>query len=177
MAKHKGSGKRRFQKYLRGAIEENLSIGALNTRVAVKLNFGSVVNERTYVSSVKGTWTMSEFTKGAGRGPIEVGLAHSDYTATEILEYLTQSGSWNETDLVSQEIAKRKIRRVGVFEAPDAANEDAVLNDGKAIHTKCGWIMNQGQTLALWGFNSGSVALATTTPRIRILGHANLWPK
>jgi len=181
MSKHRPRrGKKRYQRYLRGAVEENLSLGTLNTRTAIKLNFASVVNERTFVSSIKATWSLSEFTNAVGRGPIEVGYAHSDYSATEILEYLTQTGSWNETDQVSQEISKRKIRRVGVFQMPEAGvavTTDVVLNDGKPITTKLGWILTQSQTVALWGFNSGSVAVAVTTPRVRVLGHANLWPK
>ncbi len=56
-----------------------------------------------------------------------------------------------------------------------AANQQIVLNDGKPIKTKLNWILQEGQTLAFVGYNMGSVQVQTTTPDVRILGHANLW--
>ena len=154
-----------------------MDLGTLTARNVVPQNFGSTVNERTFVSSVKATWTLAAWTGLEDRGPIEVGLAHSDYSTAEILEFLTQSGSWNETDLISQEIGRRKIRRIGIFEGPEGPGFSEVLNEGRPIHTKCGWILNQGQTLKMWAFNTGSVAVGGTDPKVTIVGHANLWPK
>ncbi len=168
---------RKFQKYLRGAIEENTAFGALGGESVNKTDMDSVVNERTYVSSMKAVWGLSNFTPVASCGPIVVGIAHSDYTATEITEWINQSGSWNETNLVGQEIGRRKIRIVGTFDTPDAATDSVVLNDGKPISTKLGWILNQGQTLAVFVFNTGTASVATTTPTVHTDGHANLWPK
>ncbi len=133
-----------------------MSLGTLAGQTLVSALFDNVVNERTFVSSVVAKYDITNWTKGTDKGPILVGLAHSDYTDAEIEEWVEDADSWNEGNLVRQEIAKRKIRQVGVFETPDDANETLVLNDGKAIRTKCGWILLQGQTLRLWVFNLGA---------------------
>ncbi len=169
--------RRKFRRYLRGAVEENTPFGSLGAGSLVKVNMDSVVNERTFVSSVVAQWGLSNHTPTANAGPYTVGIAHSDYSATEILEYLNQSASWNETDQIGQEIAKRKIKRVGTFPTPLALADSVVLNDGKAIRTKLGWILTQGQTLAVWVQNVGSASVTTTTPQIETNGYANLWPQ
>jgi len=178
MAKRHGKRRRRFGRYIRGSIDETTSFLNLNTRVLTTAIFDSVVNERTFVSSVVSTYALSEFTLVQGSGPIVVGIAHSDYSITELTEWLTQTGGWNETDLVAQEIGKRKIKLVGTFESPALVTEVVRLNDGKQIRTKCGWILNQGQSLQLWVFNSGDTSVGSgSTPVVRMQGHANLWPR
>jgi len=175
----KGRGKRRYGKYLRGAVDV---LGDLSTLAALTvINFtmtgAPTVNERTWVSSVKASWTLSNLTEGFSMGPIVCGIAHSDYSVGEILGYLNNDGNWNEGDLVAQETSKRKIRQVGVFDTPAQALGISMLNDGRMITTKCGWILNQGQTLNFWCYNSGSNALATTAAELAVQGHANLWPR
>ncbi len=129
------------------------------------------------MSSIKGAWSLSEFSNNAGDGPITVGIAHSDYTSAEIEEFIENAGSWDEGDLVQQEVAKRKIRIVGTFDKGDLGTVDtAVLNDGKALTTKLGWILNAGQTCSIWVYNNGSSPLDTTDPQLFVKGHANLWP-
>ncbi len=169
--------RRKFRRYLRGTIDDQLAIGTLSTKDAAIAAMSGVVNERTYVSSVKATWALTDWTQTAADGPITVGVSHSDYTAAEIEEWIENSGGWNEGDLVAQEIAKRKIRLVGTFMT---ANSDligtALLADGRQITTKCGWILNQGQTLNVWAYNNGESAPATGSI-VRVNGHANLWPR
>ncbi len=169
--------RRRMGRYIRGNVDEELALTALATKDVVGSVFDETVNERTWVSSVKATWSMANFTPIANAGPIIVGVAHGDYTDAEIEEWLESTGQWNEGNLVAQEISKRKIRQVGSFETPDDAADIVVLNDGKPINTKCGWILLQGQTLRLWAYNSGSANVATTAPAVTINGHANLWPR
>ncbi len=178
MAKRSKRGRRarKFRRYLKGSIDEELSLTTLAAKAVAAGNMDETVNERTWCSSVKATWAMQRYTRGLDDGPILCGLAHADYTAAEIEEWIENTGSWNEGDLVNQEVAKRKIRRVGVFDAPDDANSPAVLNEGRAIRTKTGWILNQGETLKIWAYNMGSSALATTVPLVIVQGHANLWP-
>ena len=176
MAKH--SKRRKFRRYLKGAIDHTLSLGTLNSKVVISTNMGDTVNERTYVSSIRALWSLDNLTGNVSDGPILVGVAHSDYTSTEIEEWLETSNSWNEGDLVQQEVAKRKIRRVGIFNKEDIIPADAVvLNDGKPINTKCGWILLQGQTLKVWAYNLGASNLETTSPNVFVNGHANLWPQ
>lgn len=168
---------RAMGRYIRGEVDEELTIGGLTTRDVVSVVFDETVNERTLISSLVASYSMDEWTPTANAGPIMVGIAHSDYSAAEIEEWIENTGSWDEGDLVNQEVGKRKIRKVGIF--PDTGNvlSNEVLNDGKAIKTKLNWILNQGQTLQVWAYNLGGASVATTTPSIHVEGHANLFPK
>ncbi len=168
LAVNKGRGKRR--RYLAGVVDEDLALTTLASLDVVAGIFDNVVNERTFCSSVDATWNRSGGT--IGEGPIIVGLAHSDYSPAEIEEFIENTGSWNEGDLVNQEIAKRKIRIVGAFPG-DAADEG--LSDGEKIHTKTKWVLLQGQSLQQWAYNRSAGAL-TTGSAILTEGVAHLWP-
>ncbi len=169
--------RRKFRRYLRGSIDSALDIGTLAANTLVSVAAAATVNERTFISSVRMMHSLANVTPQADRGPLRVGIAHSDYTDAEIEQWIENTGSWNEGDKVSQEIAKRKIKDIGVFGIDaTSANVVLVLNDGKFITTKLGWILLQGQTVRFWAFNEGSQAYATTAPDYDISGHANLWP-
>jgi len=174
MAKNpKRRGRRR---YLRGSVDESIAFAVLAAKDVAVEPFDETVNERTLISSLVAAYSLSNFSVTSGVGPILVGVAHSDYASAEIEAYIESSGSWDEGDLVQQEIAKRRIRRIGIFDASDLATEDATLNDGKPIKTKLNWILNQGQGLQLWTYNLGTAAVVTTIPVVHAEGHANLWP-
>ncbi len=173
----KGRRRRSMGRYIRGPVDEELDLGTLAARTLIGANFDSVVNERTLVSSLVATWALSDVTVATGDGPVLVGVAHSDYSDSEIESWIEVTNSWNEGDLVGQEVANRKCRRVGVFESKDLAAETAVLNDGKPIKTRLNWILLQAQTLKVWAYNMGSSPFATTNPTLRVAGHANLFPK
>lgn len=174
LAKH---GKRRkFRRYIRGGIEEDLALGTLATKSLVAQAVSDVVTEKTWISSIKATWSLGDFTFAAGDGPILVGISHSDYTAAEIEAWVEQTTSWDEGDLVSQEVAKRKIRQVGTFSSGTIGLVgDQILNDGKPITTKCGWMLTTGNNIDIWAYNQGSSALGTGA-NVSVAGHANLWP-
>ncbi len=164
-------------KYIRGAVDEELALGTLATKTVISEAFDGSVNERTLVSSIIATYSMTNFTKALGDGPILVGIAHSDYSAAEIESFVENTASWNEGSKVEQEIADRLIRRIGVFDVPDEASDSVVLNDGKPMKKKLNWILLQGQTLQLWAYNLGTSSLETTSPVVAAQGHANLWPR
>ena len=167
---------RKFRKYLKGKVEIDLSPGALASNTGAKANAGDVVTEKAYITSVVLKWALQSLAATDDMGPVLVGVAHSDYTATEIDEWIANLGSWEESDKVGQEIGRRLIREVGLFEMPADITEIAVLNDGKAIRTKCGWMLATGQTIAIWARNTGTTDLAGS-PTIHASGHANLWPR
>ncbi len=164
-------------RYIRGVVDTSLSMTTLGAKTSVKANFDNVVNERTLVSSIVAAYSLREFTLNTDDGPIMVGLAHSDYTAAEIDEFVENTGSWDEGNQISQEIAGRKIRIVGIFTAPAGTTSPTVLNDGRKIKSKLNWMLLQSQTVAVWAYNLGASALATTVPVVQIEGHANLWPR
>ncbi len=171
MGKNSGRGRGKARRrYLKGNINVQLTIGTLADNTSVSTPVGDTVNERTLISSVVANYGLRDQTPT--EGPLVVGIAHSDYTTAEIEEYLENSGSWNEGDLVNQEIAKRKIRQIGEF--PGNATEE-ILNDGRPVKTKCNWILTQGQTIDVWVFNKSGGAL-TGGAELMFTGHANLWP-
>ncbi len=175
---NKSVGNRGRRKYLKGILTEDMQLGTLASKALVAQISSDTVVESTWLSSVKCTWAISDLTPADGAGPIMVGVAHSDYSATEIEEFIENANSWNEGDLVAQEIAKRKIRIVGIL-VPEVAGAvgDGRLNDGKPITTKCGWILTTGNGVDIWAYNMGDVALGTTDPQVSVNGHANLWPR
>ncbi len=163
--------KRAMGRYIRGPIQRSVALGTLAAATGIRDAGLDAVTERTLLSSIVVRWALQGLTKADNAGPIQVGVAHSDYSLVEIEEYLELSTGWAEGDKVSQEIAKRQIRRIGTFE------ESGTLNDGKAIKTKLNWILNAGQTCAIFAYNQGGAALATTDPDVVLSGHANLWPR
>lgn len=169
--------RRRFRRYLKGKVTIDLSLGSLASNSGVTASNGDVLTEKAWLSSVVLTHAMSKFTAVSDDGPVIVGVAHSDYSIGEIEEWVENQGGWEEADEIGQEIAKRKIREVGMFAIPEGATGSGtvMLNDGKPIHTKCGWMLTTGQTLRVWAYNTGTGAL-TTNPSYHPQGHANLWP-
>ncbi len=134
------------------------------------------VDDTTFITSLKASWSLEDFTDGAGIGPIVVGVAHSDYTLAEIEEWIELTTGWSQADMVSKEISGRRIRRVGTFATDASSGVDvSVLNDGRPIRTKLNWSLSEGQGLSLWAYNSGSNAIATTVPRVHVEGKGNLW--
>ena len=168
----RGRGKgRSMGRYIKGRVDEELSLSTLATKTLTATTFDETVNERSLVSSIVATWSVRDAT--AGEGPILVGVAHGDYSNAEIEEVIENLGSWDEGDKVSQERAKRLVRQIGTL---TLVSGDAVLNDGKAVKTKLNWVLNQGVTLKIWAYNLGLGSL-TTGGVVQAEGHANLWPR
>ncbi len=176
LAKHPRR-RRKFRAYIRGGIEEVLGLSTLGAKTLTSIEFSDVVTESTWISSIIAAWTLSNLTLAAQDGPIMVGYAHSDYTDAEIEAFVEQTTSWNQGDLVSQEIAKRKIKIVGQLTPGSNVLEQISLNDGKPIRTKCNWLLTTGQSVSMWAYNMGDSALETTNAQVHIGGHANLWPR
>ncbi len=170
--------RRKMGRYIRGNVNEVLSLGTLASLTLVADTFDDTVTERALISSIVAAYSLENFTVAAGSGPIIVGVAHGDYSAAEIEAYIENSQGWQEGDLVAREVGARKIRILGVFRAaPGGGLGAATLQEGRKIKTKLNWILNAGQTLDLWAYNSGTVAVGTTVPVIRAEGHVNLWPR
>ncbi len=177
MAKHPVKRRGRMGRYIRGAVDEELNLGTLAAKTLVSVDFDDVVSERAIITSLVAGYSLREFTPGAADGPIMVGVAHSDYVDAEMEAYIESTTSWKEADLIGQEIGKRKIRRIGIFQTPADALQAVRLNDGKEFKTKLNWILTSGQGLKLWAYNMGSSALATTAPVVSAQGHVNIFPK
>ncbi len=175
---NKNAGKRRkYRKYLRGNVDETISLATLAARTLTSDIFDEVVFDRTFVSSIEARWSLDDFTPGSDIGPIMVGLAHSDYSQAEIEAFIENTGSWNEGNKISQEIARRKVKIVGIFGPAASANDVSRLKDGVSVRTVLKWILLEGQSIDLWAYNLGSNPVATTIPNVHCQGHVNLWPQ
>ncbi len=172
-----GKARRRYRRYLKGQLDVTKLLGTLAAETVISVAVVDTVVEKTWLSSIKARYDMQNWTNGAQVGPITFGLAHSDYTNAEIEEWIENTGSWDQGDLVQQEVARRKIRMIGSFESPALATETALFNDGRPVTTKCGWSLVTGESVKFWLYNEGSGALATTDPVCHVNGHANLWPQ
>lgn len=93
-------------------------------------------------------------------GPVQVGLAHSDYSDAEIEQWRELTDSWDTSNLVDNEIRKRKIRMIGTF---SGAAQYEVLNDGKPIRIPLKFMVRSGYTLKFWVFNQSGAALNAQT--------------
>lgn len=162
-------GARRMSKYIRGVVDEDAAVGALATQVVILSPFSETVSETMRVSSVVATWALEGHT--AGEGPLIFGVSHSDYTAAEVQEYLDVVDSWAVSDLIAQEVSRRKIRVVGSFDG-NAVSEK--FNDGRPVKTKLNWRLATNQTLEIFILNKDDDQL-TTGSAVIANGHANLW--
>ncbi len=165
-----------MRSYLKGNVNEQLSLGTLAAKTLISAIFDEVAVEKTLVSSIVGTYAINDLTEASGDGPILVGIAHSDYTASEIEAVIEATGSWDPGDKIQNEIGKRLVRKIGVFdvEATGLTVTD-VLNDGKPIKTKLNWSLTTGKSLQLWAYNMGTSPLGSTDPTVTVEGHCNLW--
>lgn len=166
------------RRYIRGVVNAEEAFGAMAAKAANSTPFPEAVTEQARISSIVAQYSLENFTPTSGAGPIMVGVMHSDYTTTELEEFIENVSSWEEGNLVqSKEIGRRLIRIVGTFPTPASALVASVLNDGKPIKTKLNWPLSSGQTLRLWVYNLGTASVATTTPIAQCRGHCNLWPQ
>jgi len=171
MARKRGMGR-----YIKGNIDMDAALGTLAAKTAVLQGTQDGVTERTLLTSIDCVYSLSDFTLGANIGPVEVGVAHSDYTLAEIEAWIELSTGWDEGDLVSREISGRKIRRIGVFEHI-STDGNSVLNEGRLLKTKLNWILTTGKNLDFYFYNRGTAAIASSDPNVNISGHANLFPR
>lgn len=142
-----------------------LALSTLAAAVAVKTGISGVAVSTYRAMSIKASWATSLLMEG----PVAVGLAHSDYTVTEIKEAIEAAAAINQGNKIAQEQANRLVRVVGYI-TPDDDN----LNDGKPITTKLNWLMTIGSEVVMFVYNDSGAVL--TTGAIQQL-NGTLWVK
>ncbi len=149
-------------------VSRNGSLATLaDGAVDVTLIQASAFGRSCRVSSVDILWTLRGLT--AGEGPLVFGVAHSDYTAAEIVEALAAT-IVDGSDKIAAEQANRLVRKIGVFSGFDT-NE--TFNDGKSMKTRLNWEIQDGVSLNIWVLNNTG-AILTTGAAIQANGHINL---
>lgn len=134
-------------------MSESLPLGALASNTVVQGDFAQQVDQEHWAISMDVTANIHGLT--AGEGPILFGVAHEDYTAAEVEEWLEATASWDIGDKIAQEKAKRKCRIIGTFVSGQQ------FNDGKPKRVKLGWRIEDNSTLALWAYNESAATLTT----------------
>ncbi len=174
MAKH--GRRRKYRRYLRGNIDLDMLLGTLGAEALISQELSDTLVEQAWLTSVRISVAMINFTRQSNDGPILVGCAHSDYTSSEIESWVENLSSWDSGDLLAQEIGRRKIRQIGTIPTPESVADSGELWDGATRTIRCGWMLNTAETIRFWAYNQGSSALAATDPTVHFSGHANLWP-
>lgn len=144
---------------------------ALLTLADVTLLAGSITNvsdEAYRVFSVKATYALRDFTQG--EGPLEVGIAHGDYTDAEIEEWREATAAISRGDEIAREQMNRKCRHVGTF-GLDSGGDASVLNDGRPIKTRLNWVIATGDTVKVWIYNRSGGPL-TSGSEVVVAGSA-----
>ncbi len=152
----KGKSRRRDPNFTSTIVLGNVGLGALATATLVSGSLVAASDEAYRAISVDLTWSMAEHT--AQQGPIMVGIAHGDYSDTEIEEWLEATAAINRGDLIAKEKASRRCRHVGTFSGLSSSES---LFDGRIKRTKLGWAMTTGKTLKVWGYNLDADILTT----------------
>ncbi len=145
-------------------INAALDLGALTTK---NLVVGAMMNasDTTYrLIGLKGRWSVEDLL--TTEGPVIVGVADGDYTASEVEEQLEAVTSINMDDRIAQEQANRLVRSVATlsFEENIAKGQDAPM-------VRLNWLTAVGSQPALFGYNAGN-SILTTGARVHFNGHA-----
>ncbi len=151
MAKHKGKSRIAVIN-----VNEVITLGALASGVVISTET-DVFEREFWAVSTDINWTMKAHT--AGEGPIEVGVAHGDYTVAELKENLDLTGMEDPGDLVAKEQGRRLVCRSATF-IGDAALE--TLNDGLPIRTRLQFPqVGSAPQIAFWAQNLDTDPLTT----------------
>ncbi len=137
-------------------VTSAITLSTLANGTVLTASLLGTLTEDLFVISADLEWTLRDVT--AGEVPIEVGLAHSDYSVGEILENLDVS-FLGPGSKIEQERARRLIRRSGIFN--DGAKTDQEMGHGLPVKTKCKWVAQDGQDLNAFAVNRSGATLTT----------------
>ncbi len=151
-----------------GNLSSSVTLLTLDDNTVKEGDLGESTLSGYRVISIDGTWSIHDLTPG--EGPIDFGVAHSDYSVAEILQALSSNAGWAPTDLIEMEQSRRLVRLIGTFSGQDA-NE--TFNDGKPKRTKLRWPFRANQNMVMFAVNRSGAAL-TTGAVLEVAGKAYL---
>ncbi len=154
MAKKKGYSRRRSRLVVL-KFDVQVSLGTLADNTALLTSIISSFTTAFWCSSADVYWSLDGHT--APEGPLVVGLCHGAYTAAQVVEALDASPSGPD-DVIAIEQGRRMVRRSGQFAG---VVDPEVLNDGKAIRTKCRWTTGIAEDFELFVVNRHGATLTT----------------
>lgn len=153
--------------------QDLVSLTTLAAVTAITGALTSGVSDDVRLSSVETSFQWDD-AKGTGGGenedgPLIVGLAHGDYTTTEIEEYMKALSAVDFGDKIAAERSRRLIRVCGVLSAmrPYLLMKKYKLN----------WTLSEGIGVNAFAYNASSGTALTTGSILSIVGHANMFLK
>ncbi len=173
MARNRKPSRRRGFNLRRVRIASAVTVGALAAGDVVSGTIIASATDPVRIMSVNYVYAISDIGAGVDDGQ-EFGLAHSDYTDTEIEECLEAAASFDLGNKVAQEQANRLVRSIGIMTGSPGNDFGMSFNDGKPMKTKLNWLISSGDNLRLWVRN-GSANVYTTGARLIVQG--DTWVK
>ncbi len=173
MSKH-AARRTNWNKFRSGTLEIDLALTTLAAKTLVSQSSETVV-DMARISSLKANYGITGFTPADGVGPFLFGVAHSDYTNTEIEVFIEQAGSWDLGDKQSQEVRSRRIKILGAIGQEASGVQNMIFNDGRPLKSKLNWLLSEGDGLDFWVYNMGDNPVATTVPQFVAFGNASIW--
>ncbi len=135
-------------------VNQSITLDTLLNSTVIKASLSGVPTEDLFVISSDLSITVRSLT--AGEGPLEVGLAHSDLSVTEILENLDVS-FLNPDNIIAKEQARRPVRRIGVL---NGLTSEESLNHGNQTRTPIKFSIGE-VGLDCWVVNRSGATLTT----------------
>ncbi len=137
-------------------FQSQLSLSTLaDNTILIDDLFGSALLEDLSIISVDAFFALRTGT--AGEGPIVVGYAHGDLTATEIKEKLT-ANLFDPDDIIAKERSRRPVRDAGIF---PVLSLPEVLNNGNPLRTPIRFLVGSGKSFNIWVWNQSGGNLTT----------------
>ncbi len=180
MGKHRGK-KKNWQTI---EIDFVLDIGSAGIAIAGIDANGIITgpDDNFIATSLEATYTLNveQSAQPTAVSNLVFGLSKSDYSITEIKEWVENTVGFARANLIAQEISRRVIKHVGVFQPRMVAAAEAVeakINDGMPVKTRLNWRILAGQTITFWIYNGGELAVPTAAnQKVRVNGRlAGFW--
>ncbi len=148
-------GSSRNRNFVAIPVQQAKALGTLADATVLAQSLIGTLTEDMFAISADLLWTIRDLTPG--EGPVYVGVAHGDYSVSEIKESLevTLTGPGSK---IEQERARRMIRTSGVF--PGLTSEES-LNLGVPLRTRMKFTVQSAKALNGWIWNSSGAALTT----------------
>ncbi len=150
-----------------------LAVTALATTDVVVGDLLAAADAKYRILSVEFTAAWTEI-KASIDGALLFGVAHGDYTATEIEEALEATLSISQGNMIAREQANRLVRILGIIQGDVITPEaDSVFNDGRSIKKRLNWEIPIGIATEMWVMNSSGTVYTTGSVLI-LQGTANV---
>ncbi len=142
-------------------VQNKVAAGALDT---VKVAIGDLTDvavDPYRLVTLKASFSWVDIPAVIDDG-CDFGVAHGDYTATEIEECLDSQSSIDRGDKIALEKSNRLVRQIGSIQSSGAGvTGSRVYADGRQVKTKLNWYMATGDKLKGWIRNSSGVVWTT----------------